>query len=103
MSNLSTIFGSSGSTTDPRKEGLPLFGMWGGSSDSNTQMQFRVFDSNFRVTGSPWGSTCDTTTNYRFGILADASHAYNMKDHGDNFHNNLTTEGYDSWTKYIKS
>ena len=103
MSNLSKLFGSSGSTTDPRKEGLPLFGMWGGSSDMNTQMQFRVFDSNFRVTGSPWGSTCDTTTNYRFGILADGSHAYAMNDHGTDFHSNLTTEGYSSWTNYQKS
>ena len=102
MSNLSKLFGG-GTVIDPRKEGLPLFGMWGGSSDQNTQMQYRVFDSNFRVTGSPWGSTCDTTTNYRFGILADASHAYSMKDHGTDFHSNLTTEGYSSWTNYIKS
>jgi hypothetical protein len=102
MSNLSTIFGG-GSITDPRKEGLPLFGMWGGSSDMNSQMQFRVFDSNFRVTGSPWGGTSDSTTNYRFGILADGSHAYSMNDHGTDFHSNLTTEGYSSWTNYIKS
>ena len=102
MSNLSTIFGG-GTVTDPRKEGLPLFGLFGASSDMNTQMQFRVFDSNFRCTGSPWGAVDGTTTNYRFGILADASHAYSMKDHGTDFHSNLTTEGYSSWTNYQKS
>ncbi len=102
MSNLSKLFGGS-STTDPRKEGLPLFGLWGGSGDQNTQMNYRVFDSNFRIVSSPWGAVTSTTSNYRFGLLSDGSHAYNMNDHGTDFHSDLTTQGYSSWTNYQKS
>ena len=102
MSNLSKIFGG-GTTVDSRKEGLPLFALWGGSSDSNTQMNYRVFDSNFRIVSTPWAAVSSTTTNYRFGVLSDGSHAYNMNDHGNNFHDDLTTQGYSSWTNYIKS
>ena len=102
MSNLSKIFGG-GTTVDSRKEGLPLFALWGGSGDQNTQMNYRVFDSNFRIVSTPWAAVSSTTTNYRFGVLSDGSHAYNMNDHGNNFHDDLTTQGYSSWTNYIKS
>jgi len=92
MSNLSKILGG-GSVVDARKEGLPLFALWGGSGDQNTQMNYRVFDSNFRIVSTPWAAVTSTTSNYRFGMLSDASHAYNMSDHSTDFHSDLTTQG----------
>ena len=105
MATLSNLLGgSSGGTIDHRKEGMPLFGLFGATSDQNTQMTFRIFDSGFKMVGSPWGAVCNSTTNYRFGILSDASHAYNMSDFGTDIgHDNLTSETYSDWTKYFKS
>ena len=46
MATLSNLLGgSSGGTIDHRKEGMPLFGLFGATSDQNTQMTFRIFDS----------------------------------------------------------
>ena len=89
MASLSNLLGG-GTSIDHRKEGLPLFGLFGSTSDQNTHMTFRVFDSGMKMCGSPWGAVCNSTTNYRFGILGDASHAYNMSDH-DN----------DDWTRQL--
>ncbi len=103
MSNLSKIFGGS-SQTDPRKEGLPLFGLFGTNSDQNHHMNYRVFDSNFKQINSPWGAVCNSTTNYRFGMMGDASHAYWGNDHGTNIgYVNLTTETYSSYAAWNKS
>ena len=104
MSNLSKIFGSAGTSTDPRKEGMPLFGLWGAEGGGNTIVNYRVFDSNFRQVNSPWGAVCNSTTNYRFGMMGDASHAYSFNDHGTNIgHVNLTTETSTSYTAWNKS
>ena len=54
--------------------------------------------------GSPWGAVCNSTTNYRFGMLGDASHAYNQSDFGTDIgHDNLTSESYSDYSKYWKS
>ena len=103
MASLSNLLGG-GTSVDHRKEGLPLFGLFGSTSDQNTHMTFRVFDSGMKMCGSPWGAVCNSTTNYRFGILGDASHAYNMDDFGTDIgHDNLTSESYSDWSKYWKS
>ncbi len=103
MASLSNLLGG-GSSVDHRKEGLPLFGLFGSTSDMNTHMVFRVFDSGFKMCGSPWGAVCNSTTNYRFGMLGDASHAYNQSDFGTDIgHDNLTSESYSDWSKYWKS
>ena len=104
MANLSSLLGGSGGTVDHRKEGLPLFGLWGSTDNQNTHMTFRVFDSGMKMVGSPWGAVCNSTTNYRFGILGDASFAYSQDDFGTDLgHDNLTSEGYSDWSKYWKS
>ena len=106
MSSLTTLLsgGSSAGAIDHRKEGLPLFGMWGDNSDGNHNVNYRVFDSGFQNVGSPWGAVCNSTTNYRFGMLSDASHAYTDNDHGQHVsHENLTTQDYTSWTYWNKS
>jgi len=105
MATLSNLLGGgSAGAIDHRKEGLPLFGLFGSTSDQNTHMTYRIFDSGFKMVGSPWGAVCNSTTNYRFGILGDASFAYNMDDHGTDIgHDNLTSETYSDWTKYWKS
>ena len=104
MASLSNLLGGSGGTVDHRKEGLPLFGLFGSTSDMNTHMVFRVFDSGFKMCGSPWGAVCNSTTNYRFGMLGDASHAYNQSDFGTDIgHDNLTSESYSDYSKYWKS
>ena len=61
MASLSNLLGG-GTTVDHRKEGLPLFGLFGSTSDMNTHMVFRVFDSGFKMCGSPWGAVCNSTT-----------------------------------------
>ena len=77
MSNYSTLLGGgSAGAIDHRKEALPLFGFWGDNSDQNHHMTYRVFDSGFKETGSPWGGVCNSTTNYRFGITGDSSFSY---------------------------
>ena len=103
MSNLSTLLGGTTETTDPRKEGLPIFGLLATESTQNHHMTYRIFDSSFRNVGSPWGGFTGTTSNYRCGVVADASHAYSMSDHGTDHNINLTTESYTSWTNYSKS
>ena len=105
MATLSNLLGGgSAGAVDHRKEGLPLFGLFGSTSDQNTHMTYRVFDSGFKMVGSPWGAVCNSTTNYRFGILGDASFAYNMEDFGNDIgHDNLTSESYSDWSKYWKS
>jgi len=103
MSNLSKIFGSAGTSTDPRKEGMPLFGLWGAEGSGNTITNYRVFNSSFQDVGSPWGGATGTTSNYRFGILADASHAYTKEDHGSDLMANHTTESYSSYVNFNKS
>ncbi len=100
MANLSSYLGGQ---SDPRKEGLPLFGLWGQESGGNHNTNFRIFDSGFRNVGSPWGGSTGTTSNYRYGVMADASHAYSMNDHGTDFNSNHTTESYTSYTNYCKS
>ena len=100
MANLSSYLGGN---TDTRKEGLPLFGLWGQESGGNHNTNFRIFDSGFRNVGSPWGGATGTTSNYRYGIMGDASHAYSMSDHGTDFNSNHTTESYTSYTNYCKS
>jgi len=106
MATLSNLLGggSSAGAIDHRKEGLPLFGLFGTSGDQNSHMTYRIFDSGFKCVGSPWGAVCNSTTNYRFGILGDASFAYSMNDFGtDMGHQNLSSETYDDWQKYWKS
>ena len=102
MANYATLLGGGGSV-DNRKEGLPLFGLWGQDSSQNHAANYRIFDSDFRNVGSPWGAVCNSTTNYRFGILSDATHAYSHNDHGQNFHDDLTSQSYSSWTHWNKS
>ena len=77
MATLSNLLGGgSAGAIDHRKEGLPLFGLFGTSGDQNVHMTYRIFDSGYKCVGSPWGATAHSTTNYRFGILGDASFAY---------------------------
>ena len=105
MATLSNLLGGgSASAIDHRKEGLPLFGVWGDDGNQNSNMNYRIFDSGYKNVGSPWGSVCNSTTNYRFGILGDASHAYSQDDHGtDVSHSDLTSQDYSSWTNWLKS
>ena len=101
---MSSLLDVATTATDPRKEGLPLFGLFGQNSDQNHHLNYRIFDSNFKQVNTPWGAVCNTTTNYRFGMLGDASHAYWGSDHSSNIgHANLTTEGWTSWTAWNKS
>ena len=67
-------------------------------------MTFRVFDSGMKMCGSPWGAVCNSTTNYRFGILGDASHAYifTRRLRYDIGHDNLTSEGYSDLVKILE-
>jgi len=102
MSNLSTILGGSSEAVDPRKEGLPLFGLLG-SDGGNQNWNYRVFDSAMQNVGSPWGAFSNSTTSYRAGILGDATHAYNMSDHGSSLGVNLSTSAYSSWTSFNHS
>ena len=105
MATLSNLLGGgSAGAIDHRKEGLPLFGLFGTSGDQNVHMNYRIFDSGFKIVGSPWGAVCNSTTNYRFGILGDGSFAYSMNDFGtDMGHQNFTSETYSDWQRYWKS
>ena len=72
MATLSNLLGGgSAGAIDHRKEGLPLFGLFGTSGDQNDHMTYRIFDSGFKIVGSPWGAVCNSTTNYRFGVYKD--------------------------------
>ena len=105
MATLSNLLGGgSAGAIDHRKEGLPLFGLFGTSGDQNDHMTYRVFDSGFKIVGSPWGAVCNSTTNYRFGILGDASFAYSKDDFGTSIgHQNLSSEGWSDYARYWKS
>jgi hypothetical protein len=78
MGNLSSLVG--GTTEDPRKEGLPCFGI--GHGGFNTEMSLRVIDSNFSIMGSPWSAINDTTATYRHGMAGDAMFGYSSVDMG---------------------
>ena len=105
MATLSNLLGGgSAGAIDHRKEGLPLFGLFGTSGDQNDHMTYRIFDSGFKIVGSPWGAVCNSTTNYRFGILGDASFAYSKDDFGTSIgHQNLSSEGWSDYARYWKS
>ena len=105
MATLSNLLGGgSAGAIDHRKEGLPLFGLFGTSGDQNVHMTYRIFDSGYKCVGSPWGATAHSTTNYRFGILGDASFAYSMEDFGHDIgHQNLSSEGWSDYNRYWKS
>ena len=105
MATLSNLLGGgSAGAIDHRKEGLPLFGLFGTSGDQNTHMNYRIFDSGFKNVGSPWGAVCNSTTNYRFGILGDGSFAYSMNDFGTDLgHTNFTSETWSDYQRYWKS
>ena len=92
--------GGSSDAVDPRKEGLPLFGLLGTDGSGNGHWNYRVFDSGMQNVGSPWGAFSNSTTNYRAGILADASHAYNMSDFGSNQMQDLSSQGYSSYENW---
>ena len=103
MASLSNLLGGGG-TVDHRKEGLPLFGIWGDNSDQNHNVNYRIYNSSFNNVGSPWAAVCNSTTNYRFGMLSDASHSYTYNDHGtDVSHCDLTSQDYTTYTCYLKS
>ena len=105
MATLSNLLGGgSAGAIDHRKEGLPLFGLFGTSGDQNDHMTYRIFDSGFKIVGSPWGAVCNSTTNYRFGILGDASFAYSKDDFGTDIgHQNFSSEGWSDYPRYWKS
>ena len=104
MASLSNLLGGSGGGADHRKEGLPLFGIWGDNGNQNHNVQYRIYDSGFNNVGSPWAAVCNSTTNYRFGMLSDASHSYSYNDHStDVSHCDLTSQDYTTWTCYLKS
>ncbi len=105
MASLSNLLGGGGAgAIDHRKEGLPLFGIWGDNSDQNHNVNYRIYDSGFNNVGSPWAAVCNSTTNYRFGMLGDASHSYSYNDHStDVSHCDLTSQDYTTWTCYLKS
>ena len=105
MATLSNLLGGgSAGAIDNRKEGMPLFGLFGTSGNQNDHMTYRIFDSGFKCVGSPWGAVCNSTTNYRFGMLGDASHSYSYNDHStDVSHCDLTSQDYTTWTCYLKS
>jgi hypothetical protein len=99
MSNLSTILGGS-SDVDPRKEGLPLFGLWA-DDGQNQHANFRIYNSSYSNVGAPWGAAANSTTSYRFGMLADPVHAYNMGDFGSTLsQGSLSSGGYSEWQQY---
>ena len=50
MATLSNLLGGGGAgAIDHRKEGLPLFGLFGTSGDQNDHMTYRIFDSGFNT------------------------------------------------------
>ncbi len=102
MSNLSTILGgdSEGAAVDPRKEGLPLFGLLGTDGSGNQNWNYRVFDSGMRNVGSPWGAWSNSTTSYRAGILGDATHGYQQEDFNSNQGADLSSQGYGSYVNW---
>lgn len=74
MSTLSQI--TKRTVVDPRKEGLPCFGIWANDGSGNQAAQFRVFNSDFQIISPPYGSTTSSTSTYRFGMAADQAYCY---------------------------
>lgn len=74
MSTLSQI--TKRNVVDPRKEGLPCFGIWANDGNGNTHASFRVLNSEFQIISPPYGSTTTSTASYRFGMSGDASYGY---------------------------
>jgi len=103
MSNLSTILGGSSDAVDPRKEGLPLFGLWA-DDGMNQHANFRIYNSSYSNVGAPWAAVSNSTTSYRFGMLADPVHSYNMSDYGSSLsQGQLGSNAYSDWQQYGKS
>ena len=50
MATLSNLLGGGGDSIDHRKEGLPLFGLFGTSGDQNVHMNYRIFEKAVNTT-----------------------------------------------------
>ncbi len=79
---------------DPRKEGYPTFCEWGGEGNQNWHV--KLYDSFFQPIGSPWASAANSTTSYRFGMLADPTFGYSSIDYA-NANDQLSSQSYSSW------
>jgi len=92
-----------GSTTDPRKEGLPMFAIGYGTFNQRTSL--RVIDSNFNIQGSPWSAIFNTTISYSGGINADAMWGYGSGSSPDMgaWNSGLSSQGYSSYDSFLES
>ena len=84
---------------DPRKEGLPVFGVRGGTT-GNQHWSFNVLTSEFLPLGDPWIAQANSTTSgARSGMLLDPNDCYSWSDYSDNAQGQLSTQsaGSDNW------
>ena len=79
MSNLTYFM--TDNITDPRKEGLPLFGI--GYGTGNSVQSFRVFNSDFQCVNLPYTGVTTTTASIRYGMALDQYYMYSLADYTD--------------------
>lgn len=100
MTTLSSMLGK----VDPRKEGLPMFGIGYSGSNMNEHFSLRVIDSNFNIAGSPWSAMSNSTNNYGQGMNADAMWNYsNASPDMGTMHTQLSSEQYGSYAAWLNS
>ena len=70
MANLSQFLGGgAGESDDPRKEGAPLYCMYGGNFNSHFDTCVRDATTHDSV-GAPWGGATNSTASYSFGQMS---------------------------------
>lgn len=103
MANLSQFLGGgAGQDDDPRKEGSPLYCMYGG--DFNSQgFDAVVRDSTSHQTvSSPWGAVHNTTASYNYGMLS-STQAYGYNGDAGQLQSQFSSNAYGAWTQYTQS
>ncbi len=102
MTNLSQFLGGGfGQDEDSRKEGAPLFVMYGG--DFNTNWDAIVRDTTaLNTVGSPWAAITSSTASYAHGMSA-STQAFGYQGDVGSLSTQLSTEAFGNFSSWTQS
>jgi hypothetical protein len=102
MANLSQFLGGgAGSEGDPRKEGAPLYGMYGGSMNNFFDTLVRDATSHECVS-SPWGGATTSTASYSYGSMSQTQ-GYGYSGDAGAPNSQLTSQDSSSWNQWSQA
>lgn len=102
MTNLSQFLGGGvGQDDDSRKEGPPLFAMYGGDFNTNFDVILRDTTS-LNTVGSPWSAITSSTASYSHG-QSSSTQSFGYNGDAGTLSSVLSTQGWTSYTTFTQS